>query len=147
MIPFFQRGAAAGVACGKPSHGGMSFLDRIRHKIVADPRIADYGTRGEPESGTPKCQAAEAETETEYLLQRADKALAPVCFPVLSEDGLRQSDIRERILRVSAKVTDMDIEYLSVLFDKAVPDGCFGERLSVFLFWIEQRLPDLPDGA
>lgn len=92
------------------------------------------------ESGMPKCQVAEAETEMEDLFERAENALSPVYFPALTEDGLRQSDIRERVLRVSAKFSHLDIGTLSRFFDSV--DEPFGGRLACFLILIEQELPD-----
>lgn len=83
----------------------------------------------------------------EDLLERAEEALLPVYFPALSEDGLRQSDIQERVVRVSASCTGRKPELLNRFFDKLYTDDAnftFGERLAEFLIAIEPYLPDLP---
>jgi len=82
----------------------------------------------------------------EDLQERAEEALLPVYFPALSEDGLRQSDIQERVVRVSASRTGRKPELLNRFFDKLYTDDAntFGERLAEFLIAVEPYLPDLP---
>lgn len=139
-------GSMAGIACFLNRNGDRALSGTPKRRVISAQKITEHVCeRTDQESGAPKCRVAEAETEMEDLLQRADEALLPVYFPALLEDGLRQSDIQERVLRVSAKFSRSDPETLRRFFDGE--GGTFGERLSCFLILIGPELPDIPNGA
>lgn len=131
----FLNGCDSGVR--RPKHRNIvcqSFEERFQRE------------REDQESGTPKCRAAEADTEMQDLLERAEKALMRVQFPEVCQtaDGEYRpdlDDIVERVARVSANyMPRKDAEGLKNAFDALPYD--YGTRLRCLLRMVGPYLPD-----
>lgn len=98
------------------------------------------------ESDKPKRRVAEADTEMQDLLERAEKALMRVQFPEVCQtaDGEYRpdlDDIVERVARVSANyMPRKDAEGLKNAFDALPYD--YGTRLRCLLRMVGPYLPD-----
>ncbi len=132
----FFRGSFAGLAVFVGVNGTRSFAWKKKHN-AAEAR--------DQESDKPKCRVAEADTEMQDLLERAEKALMRVQFPEVCQtaDGEYRpdlDDIVERVARVSANyMPRKDAEGLKNAFDALPYD--YGTRLRCLLRMVGPYLP------